>query len=243
MISAFYASKTGAKNYQLYLNAIANNIANVNTNGYKAQNVSFTDLLYSEEQGLQIGTGSKAMVTRDMSSGGAQNSSSALSVMVEGDGFIALQGADGQIAFTRSANLGVADIGGVNYLITSTGDFVLDNNLNRIVITDTQNPITLKAPAETGDAAGTYTLGIYTFMNPADLIALGDGKYAVNEEAGMTAMPDTTSTLVQNMEETSNVDLVSEMTKLIIAQRGFQLNAQMIRTADEMEMTAIDLNA
>lgn len=241
MISAFYASKSGAKNYQFYLDAIANNVANVNTHGYKAQNVNFTDLLYAEEYGLQIGTGSKAVVTRDMSAGGVL-SSTALSVMVEGDGFIAVQGADGQTAYTRSANLGVAEIGGVNYLITSSGDFVLDENLNRIVIGDTQNPIILKAPAEAGDAAGTYTLGVFAFINSEDLIALGDGKYAVNAENGMTAIPDIASKLLQNMEEASNVDLVNEMTKMITAQRGFQLNAQMIKTADEMEQTAINLN-
>lgn len=242
MINAFYASKSGAKNYQYYLDAIANNIANVNTNGYKAQSVNFTDLLYSEKYGLQFGNGSRAVVTRDMSAGGVQNSESGLSVMVKGNGFIAVQGADGQIAYMRTANLGIATIDGTNYLVTSSGDFVLDNNLNRIVIDDTQSAITLRAPAE-ADENGGYTLGVFAFVNPQDLIALGNGKYALNNNIGMQAIADTSSTLAQHMEETSNVDMISEMAKMIAAQRGFQVNAQMIKTADEMEQTANNLNA
>lgn len=242
MINAFYVSKSGAKNYQYYLNAVANNVANINTNGFKAQSVNFTDLLYSEKHGLQFGNGSRAVVTRDMSPGGMQSSESGLSVMVKGDGFIAVQGADGQIAYTRSVNLGVANIDGVSYLVTAAGDFVLDNNLNRVVIDDVQSSITLKAPAEADGESG-YTLGVFTFVNPQDLIAFGNGKYALNEEAGMEAIPDTASTLAQNMEETSNVDLISEMAKMIAAQRGFQANAQMIRTVDEMEYIANNLNA
>jgi flagellar basal-body rod protein FlgG len=242
MINAFYASKSGAKNYQYYLDAIANNIANVNTNGYKAQNVSFTDLLYNEKEGLQLGNGSKAIVTRDMSTSGVRSNDSGLSVMVEGDGFIAVQGANGEIAYTRSMELDVAEIGGVNYLLTSSGDFVLDNNLNKIVIGD-PSAFTLRAPAEaSGAEVGAYTVGVFDFVNPEALIALGNGKFTINEETGMAAMPDTNSQLVQNMSETSNVDLISEMTKMIVAQRGFQLNSQMIRTADEMEQIAVDLN-
>jgi flagellar basal body rod protein FlgG len=243
MISAFYASKSGAKNYQYYLDAVANNIANVNTNGYKTQNVNFTDLLYSERGGVQVGNGSKAVATRDMEQGGVLTDGASLNVMINGSGFLAVQDAGGNISYTRSGELSVGDVGGTDYLMTTSGDFVLDNNLNKIKIDDTQTSVTFRAPGEaTGNEAGIVTLGIFSFADPSELTALGNGKYRIPENSGITATPDTYSTLVQNMAESSNVDLVTEMSKMIMAQRGFQINAQMIRTADEIEQTVNNLN-
>lgn len=249
MIGALYSSKSGAENYQHYLNAVANNISNVNTNGFKAQSVSFTDLVYTNiqgpdaaEQNLQAGSGSRILVSRDMTQGSAQSGSGSLNVMIDGDGFFAVQGSDGKIAYTRSGNFMLENINGTEYLLTNEGDFVLDSNLNRIEINGFDSAIKITAPSE-ADALNenSVTPGIFAFDNPEKLVALGSSKYGIAENTVINVSLDTESNLVQKMLESSNVDLVEEMSKMIAAQRGFQVNAQMIRTVDEMEQNANSL--
>jgi flagellar basal-body rod protein FlgG len=247
MINAFYAAKSGTKNYQYYLDAVSNNISNINTESYKAQSVNFTDLMYTDIAGddgtLQNGNGSKVMVSRDMSQGAAQSSDNASDIMINGGGFFAVQEADGDIAYTRSGSLSASEIDGVNYLVTENGDFVLDENLNKITI-DPQTALSIKAPGEDNTAAtdNTITLGIFSFSNTDNLVATGNGKYVIDPTSTLTATPDTESTIVTNMIESSNVDLITEMAKMINAQRGFQMNAKMIQTADEMEQYANNLS-
>ncbi|OGO89774.1 MAG: hypothetical protein A2Y15_04830 [Clostridiales bacterium GWF2_36_10] len=244
MINAFYSAKSGSKNYQTYLDAIGNNIANVNTASFKAQNVSFTDLLYTNiegpdgaEQNLQTGNGSRILITRDMSQGTSINGSSGLDVMIKGDGFFALQGEDGNISYSRISNFTISDIGGTKYLTNKNGDYVLNENLEKIEITSGE--IAFIAPSEVNNNA--ITLGVFRFDNPEELVALSDGKFGISAGSTLTAKLDTESSLLMNMIESSNVDLASEMAKMIIAQRGFQVNAKMIQTVDEMEQYANNL--
>lgn len=245
MINAFYAAKSGTKNYQYYLDAVGNNIANVNTASFKAQNVSFTDLLYTNiqgpdgaEQNLQTGNGSKILESRDMSQGTSSSGSSQLDVMIKGNGFFALQGEDGSISYTRTSNFNVSEIDGLKYLVNGNGEFVLDEKLEKIVITSTDD-ITFASSKEAQN--GAITLGIFSFDNPDELIATSNGKYEISAGSTLIAQLDNESTIVTNMIESSNVELVSEMAKMIIAQRGFQANAKMIQTADEMEQYASNL--
>lgn len=250
MITAFYTAKTGTKNYQSYLDAVANNVANVNTLGFKAQNVSFTDLLYADFQGangtmLQNGTGSRILVSRDMSQGGAEQSDNPSDIVIKGNGFFAVQDAAGNIAYTRTGDFSVAEIGGANYLVAKNGEFVLDAGLNKIEV-DAGKPMSLVSPGEAAqlsqaDLSGRTVIGVFSFSDPEKLTAAGDGKYVVAANSGLTPALDTVSDLVAGMKESSNVNLVSEMARMITAQRGFQINANMIQTADEMEQYANNL--
>ena len=248
MINAFYTAKSGTKNYQSFLDAVSNNIANVSTPSYKSQSVSFTDLMYTNFQGtdgkeLQNGSGSRILVTRDMSQGPAQRSDDPNDVIIKGDGYFAVQDSTGTVAYTRTSSFSVAEIGGVNYLVNNKGDFVLDPNLNKITV-NTEKPVTFLSPGEAlsladVDKQNAITVGVFSFSDPEKLIASGDGKYVIGN--GITAALDTKSDLVANMAESSNVDLVTEMARMITAQRGFQINANMIQTADEMEQYANNL--
>lgn len=242
MINAFYSAKSGAKNYQSFLNATANNISNVNTQSYKAQRVSFTDLIYSnfngenEPENLQQGNGSRIVVTRDMSQGSMINGNGSLDVMINGNGFFALQKEDGSIAYSRNGSLKISQLDGENYLVSSSGDFVLDENLNRITVDS--GDITLTAASENTQGVA---VGLFEFENPGSLVATGDGSYVMPQDQVINVKADTDSKLVQNSLEGSNVELIKEMADMMIAQRGFQMNSQMIKTADEMEQQANSL--
>lgn len=242
MISAFYSSKSGAKNYLYYLDAVSNNIANVNTNGYKTQNVSFSDLLYTDMKGpegdildLKAGSGSRVQITRDMSQGaiivGANSD-----YIVDGAGYFAVGDSDNNIMYAKSAGFTVKDIDGRGYLMTSDGYFVLDANYNKITI-EADTEVTLAAPGENRPDA--VTIGVFDIGNQNDLIAKGGGKYILAE--GAAAALDTESVVEGKLIEKSNVDMISEMSKLITAQRGFQINVQMIKTADEIEQYSNNL--
>lgn len=242
MINAFYSAKSGTKNYQNYLDAVANNLSNVNSESYKAQSVSFTDLMYTAFSGnngeLQSGSGSRILVSRDMSAGNVTTSSDSMDIFIDGDGFLAVKDVDGKIAYTRSGSLSAIELEGVNYLVTAQGDFVLDANLDKIKIPDVQS-VSFSAPAEAAFGnENTITLGIFTFSNPEQLVETSGGNYTIAEGSALTAQPDTKSTVEQNMIESSNVDAASELVKMIVAQRGFQMNVKMIQTADEMEQYA-----
>ena len=243
MINAFYASKSGVNNYQSYLDAIANNIANASTDSYKAQVVSFTDLLYSnvqapdgDPQNIQVGNGSRILVSKDMTQGAITTGNAG--IMINGSGFYAVENENGDVLYTRKGDFLVREIEGSNYLVNQNGDFVLDSDLNRVVLNQS-NYFNLSAPGEA--TANSTVVGIFQIQNPEDLIAVGNGKYMISPDAAAAPTIDTDSELVYDLIESSNVDLITEMSKMIIAQRGFQLNARMIQTVDELESYANNL--
>ena len=251
MINAFYTAKSGVKNSQYYLDAVANNIANVNTQSFKAQNISFTDLLYSDfynKEGvtLQNGNGSRIVISRDMGQGAAQRSDDKSDFMIDGRGFFAMMDSRGEITYTRSGSFSVHEFEGVNYLVSHCGDYVLDENLDRIEL-DTQSPVLFMSPGEAAGATdeekeNAVCVGLFYFSDSEKLIATGDGKYELPINTTMTTQVDMESKIVPGMNEASNVNLASEMAKLITAQRGFQINTRMIQTADEMEQNANNLS-
>lgn len=244
MINAFRVAKTGMNNYQNYLDAVGNNVSNINTENYKAQNIGFANLMNSDI--ITTGgkpeyiNGSRMTVTEDLSQGAAASSEKSSDVMINGNGFFAVQEADGTIAYTRSGHLSAAEVDGVSYLVNSNGDYVLDPQLNKIEI-DPERPFDLNGPGE-NNTGKSITVGLFTFTDVNKLVNRSEGKYVIPNGAAVTAIPDNKSTIVMNMLELSNVDLVTEMQKLITAQRGYQLNVQMVQTADEMEQYANNLS-
>lgn len=230
MINGFYAAKSGAIGFQKSLDVTANNIANVNTQGFKARSAVFSELIATSANGsdIMIGNGSRiSSVTRDTSQGPLAHTGDEFDVMISGNGYFAVQGMDENIYYTRSGSFSASSEGNLKYLVTTNGDYVLDEDLNRIEVRG-------EAISSLGRA------GVFRFDNPEGLTSEGNGKYAANEYSG-EAIIDQASKKTIRAQELSNVDLVTEMTNMITAQRGFQLNIRMAQTADEIEQIVNNL--
>ncbi len=230
MINGFYAAKSGVKAFQTGLDVNANNIANANTQGYKAQTASFTDLMYTNAQGSEIltGNGARLAATALQAEQGGLGQDGERSVAIQGDGFFAIESVQGDTVYTRSGGFSLSSEGNELYLVLPDGGYVLDENDRRITVDD-------------GDLrAAVHQAALYSFPNPDALMALGNGRYAPTEASGEAAR-DNASQLVESAFELSNVDLVSEMTRMMINQRGVQFNLRMLQTADELEQVVNNL--
>lgn len=234
MINGFYAAKSGLKSYQFSLDVTANNIANVDTAGFQAKTASFSDLIYTRTQGLDVtaGNGSRVYATSAVVEQGSFQPGDALSAMVEGRAYFAVQNpsedAEVPALYMRSGAFRLTSENGAVYLTAPGGGYVLDQGGQRIQV-------------QNGDIAAAFAqVALYAFPNPGGLTALGDGRYAPNEVSGEPAQ-DAASRLVQGGLEGSNVDMSTEIAHMMVAQRGFQVNARMLQTIDELEQTVNSL--
>lgn len=253
MIRALYSSATGMKAQEILLDVTANNLANVNTNGFKRSHVDFADLLYStlrqagaEEAvgqpspiGLQIGSGSRAVgTTKLFSPGSLEQTGNSTDLAIEGNGFFKVTLPNGDFRYTRD------------------GAFHPDNN-GRLVTGDgllLDGPITVPVDVDVTSVAvgldGTVTavqgnsilnlgtLQLYRFQNPAGLSSAGGNLFASTPASGdeLPGTPGTEGlgTIRQGFLERSNVEVVTELVGLITAQRAYEVNARAIRAGDEM---------
>lgn len=224
MIEAFYSGTAGLHAHQTAMDIAANNIANVNTTAYKTKDENFAALLGSSM--LQPPTQNAATmvayagggvlgVQDDMSSGALTQTGIDTDYAVLGDGFFAAREANGTVAFTRDGHFH-RDAAGT--LVTEQGYTVLGANGN--------------------PAAGAP--GVYTFANAAGLASQGDNLYAASALSG-APVPAATA-VKQGCLEGSNVDLAGQMAELIAVQRGYQLNATSVTTADDLESMTNDLS-
>lgn len=232
MIRAYYTATAGAKAYQKNLDVIANNLSNLQTQGYKALKGEFSDLLYTNisrtGENLMVGSGSKLLKTDSIFSEGAfLETGKETDYAIVGDGFFAIQKGD-EIFYTRNGAFSVAEIDDELYL-TLDGGFVLNSN---------GEPINLSAESE--ELEEGYELekipGVTKFTNNFDLERIGDSLFAIiNEDAEyeVAESPD----LMVGYVESSNVEMVGELTNMIQAQRAFQFNSRIIQVADEIEQT------
>jgi len=247
MINAFYTGIAGAQAYQTMLDITANNIANTNTAGYKAQQAVFLDLLYNSKDGatepLAIGSGVKiGDIVPDMAGGAIEFTGNPYDFAILGDGYFAVQDAAGETAYTRVGNFRLSEDETNYYLVTADGDAVLDTQMQPITISKEEQPNFLFAgPAaadmETADDEAIIRLAICRFANPSGLLMEGMGKVSATEASGAGIINDK-GAVIQGALESSNVDLSTEMVNLIQAQRGFQLASKVIQTADELENIA-----
>ncbi len=230
MINGFYAAKAGAKVFQTSLDITANNIANANTQGYKAQTASFTDLVYTNAQGGEFlaGNGARLASTSVLSGQGGLGQDGERSAAIEGEGFFAVQNAQGDTVYTRSGSFSLSAEGEARYLVSADGGYVLNQNGQRIALEGEDIRTAIRQAA------------LYSFPNPDALTALGNSRFAATEASG-DAVIDNASQLVESAYELSNVDLVTEMTRMMLAQRGFQFNLRMLQTADELEQVVNSL--
>jgi flagellar basal-body rod protein FlgG len=242
----------------LNVQVISNNIANMNTVGFKRQSAVFEDLLYQTQEqpgvqssdqgtvvptGVQIGAGVRAgSVYRITGQGTLTNTGNALDLAINGPGYFQVQLPDGTSAYTRAGNFSVNAQGQVvtadGYLIQPT--ITVPQNSTNLTISQTGQVQVIAPGASTPTVVGQ--IQISTFLNDAGLDAQGNN-LAVESAASGPAVPSNPGqpgygVVMQGYTEASNVDPVSEITNLIIAQRAYEMNSKVVTTADQMLQTA-----
>jgi flagellar basal-body rod protein FlgG len=253
MIRSLWISKTGLDAQQTQMDVIANNLANVSTNGFKRSRAVFEDLLYqtlrqpgaqSSQQtqlpsGLQIGTGVRPVATeRIFTQGNLQQTGNSLDVAIQGNGFFQVLLPDGTTAYTRDGSFQTNSQG---QLVTSSGFAVqpaitIPANTNSITIgrdgTVSVTQAGTTAPTQVG------TLQLVNFVNPAGLQSQGENLYLETASSGTpsTGTPGTNGLglLSQGYAETSNVNVVEELVNMIQTQRAYEINSKAIQTSDQM---------
>lgn len=253
MIQSLHTAATGAKNQQLRIDAIANNVANIDTDGFKSARVCFKDAVYQtmrsplqpQDGTKNLGLGHGVLVSdtmTDFCQGTVRMTGRALDFALEGEGFFTVSGAQGETLYTRCGLFSVSVEDGGAYLVTQQGYYVLDDSGGRIGLPGNVEGVTCSEAGVLSDAAGTpfAALGIAAFDNPQGLFKTGGNCYAPSEASG-PAKEAGDARVRQGCAESSNVDLVDEITKLMRAQRAYSLISRAITTADEMESVANNL--
>lgn len=263
MMRALWSAASGMIAQQTNVDTISNNIANVNTTGYRTEKTEFKSLLYQTLQAktttangeqkpipAQVGLGTRvASNTSDFSQGELAASDSRTAFAIQGDGFFGIEGLNGETYFTRNGDFHwTTDLSGGLRLATAEGYAVLDTNGNDIIIPSdlTASQIKVSDRGEIGymDNDKNYislnqTIGMWQFNNPSGLNKIAGTFFTETEASGNPLNESTTANLVtstmhQGYLETSNVKVADEMVNLIIAQRAYELNSKAIQTADDM---------
>lgn len=250
MFEAVYMAATGLTNQQRRLDTIADNVSNTNTVGFKAARLDFKDALYTAgytpgpaytpEGNQQKGHGvMTAAITNDFSGGALQTTGNMLDFALEGDGFFELLDQYGNRLYTRGGNFYATEGEGGISLVNAEGLFVQDVNGNNIVLPEGTTAVDVSPEGNItfrngSDVLGTAQLGIYKFPNRVGLSGVGGSNYAVTVASG-EAVPADEYRVNQFMLESSNVDMATEMTRLLRTQRAFQLASRALTTADDME--------
>jgi len=251
MLRALYSAAAGMQSQQLNLDVISNNLANVNTTGFKKSKTEFEDMLYQTTRaagaeqgggnqlptGLQIGHGSQLVATsRVFTNGELSHTGEQLDVAINGDGFFEVQMPDGTNAYTRAGALKTASDGRI---MTSNGLPVLSGF--QAVPAGTTN-ITISATGDvtytTPSGNTTFRVQLTRFTNPNGLESVGGNLYKETSSAGAPQLGSPGENgfgeLNQGSLELSNVKVVEEMVNLIMAQRAYEVNSKAVQAADEM---------
>ena len=253
MIRSLWISKTGLDAQQTQMDVIANNLANVSTNGFKRSRAVFEDLLYqtlrppgaqSSQQtqlpsGLQIGTGVRPVATeRIFTQGNLQQTGNSKDVAIQGQGFFQVLMPDGTTAYTRDGSF-QSDAQG--QLVTSSGFQVQPNitiPVNALTITIGRDGTVSVTEPGTANPVQVGTVQVATFINPVGLQAIGENLYVETAASGSpninTPGIDGAGLLNQGYVETSNVNVVEELVNMIQTQRAYEINSKAIQTSDQM---------
>ncbi|MDD9908482.1 MAG: flagellar basal-body rod protein FlgG [Ahrensia sp.] len=251
---ALSIAATGMNAQQRNLDVIANNIANINTTGFKRARAEFTDLIYQTEQmkgtpstsntaivpeGSHFGLGVQTAAVRTVNTqGGLAATGNQFDVAITGNGYLQVEAADGTTVFQRSGALNTnaeGELVTLNGLRIADGIAVPADALN--VEINASGQVFAKIPGqEEPQLLGQLTLA--TFVNEVGLTPLGDNLFAQSAASGdpTTGVPGDPGfgTIRQGYLESSNVDAVKEITQLIAAQRGYEMNSKVIQAADDM---------
>ncbi len=260
MLRSLWTAATGMEAQQLNIDTISNNLANVNTAGFKRSRADFEDLLYqtikeagvastantTEPTGIQVGLGVKtAAVVKNFAQGNFKETGNPLDIAIAGNGFFQITMPDGTISYTRDGAFKIDNNGRIvtsegyplSPAITIPGDTVSINIGNDGTVS------VLEAGQNTPTQIGQIQL--VNFINPAGLKSLGHNLYQETASSGtaQTGNPGSNGlgTIEQGVLEMSNVSVVQEMVEMIAGQRAYETNAKAIQTSDEMLQTANNL--
>lgn len=256
MLRAFSTAATGMTAQQIMVDVIANNLANINTTGFKRSQIDFQDLLYIKMQesgtevasgvnspgGLEVGSGVRAASTiKVFTLGEFQNTGRKLDIAIRGDGFLQVTLPNGDLRYTRD---GALQINANGQLVTTIGYPI------EPAITVPTDAVSIDVGKDGGvnvtDAAGTSsvvgTIQLVRFPNPSGLTNEGDNLLAETQASGTpttgTAGESGFGTIQAGFLEKSNVQMVTELVNLITAQRAYEINSRAIKAGDDMLRTA-----
>ena len=260
MNSSLRTSASGMIAQQRMIDVIANNLANVNTTGYKRSRTSFEDVLYETLQGvrivnyrasetispIQVGKGVRlAAVLRLHSQGASETTQRPLDVAIEGGGFFQVERPDGSVAYTRDGSFNLSDTGA----LVTNGGYLLEPG---IIVPLDATEITI-SPSGTVSVTGEGStspmeigrIELARFLNPTGLLSIGENQYLETSASGepILGYPNGGGfgRLLQGALEASNVEIVREMTDMIAAQRAYEINARAITAGDQMMQITNDL--
>ncbi|AGV19509.1 MULTISPECIES: flagellar basal-body rod protein FlgG [Vibrio] len=253
MHSALWVSKTGMAAQDTKMTAISNNLANVNTVGFKRDRVVFEDLFYSIQRqpgaqvdqvnelpsGIQLGSGVRVVGTQKVfTQGNTQNTTQELDLAVMGQGFFQIENSDGQIMYTRNGQFHRNSEG---LMVNSQGlplepQIQIPDNAVSFSVGVDGTVTTTTADDPTPQQLGQITLA--KFINPAGLEAMGGNLFRETEASGpadeLIAGADGAGIIKQGALEGSNVQVVEEMVDMITTQRAYEMNAKVVSAADDM---------
>ena len=258
---ALNTAATGMQAQQLNVEVIANNIANMNTTGFKRQRAEFQDLLYQNVErmgvqssdagtivptGVQVGVGVKAgSVYRVTEQGSITQTQNLYDVAVQGEGYFIVQLPDGRDAYTRAGNFSLSADG---QLVTKDGFTVAPGvsvPQDAVGVSINRQGVVQAIMADGSAPQEVGALELARFVNPAGLDAIGDNSFLETPASGAAnrGLPGSVGfgTVQQGFLETSNVNAVTEISALITAQRAYEMNSKVITTTDEMLRSTTNL--
>jgi len=253
MITALYSAATGMEAQETNINVIANNLANVNTTGFKRSRANFQDLLYQNSRvagssasadtevptGIQVGLGTRtAAVEKVYTVGDFEQTGSELDLAIEGGGFFQVNLPNGEIAYTRDGGLKKDSAG---RLVTADGnplepEIVIPENATTIAIGKDGTVVAYLDGESSGIEIGRLELA--RFGNPGGLKSMGGNLMQATASSGdpLLGTPGSTGfgSLAQGFLEGSNVSIMKEMINLIAGQRAYEINSKAVKAADEI---------
>ncbi len=260
MMRSLYSAVSGLRVHQTKMDVLSNNIANVNTTGYKKSQVTFQDMLSQTIAGVQEGTASDTggvnaqqiglgvmvgSINTVVSQGAAATTNNSTDLMIQGEGYFILQKGDNYY-YTRAGAFSMDNAG--NLVNAANGALVCDSDGDPINFTGSDISISDDGTINFIDAGGATAtdgpVGLATFVNSAGLVKVGENLYIESLASGLptyTTPGTNAGTVISGSLEMSNVDLAQEFVDMIIAQRGFQANGKAITTTDEMLSELINI--
>jgi flagellar basal-body rod protein FlgG len=262
MVRSLWTGASGMIGQQASMDTISNNLANVNTAGYKRMRAEFEDLLYQTVRiagtpatedtvvpvPTQMGHGVKLSATqRQFTQGNLQNTEGISDVAIQGDGFFRTRMYDGTYAYTRDGSFKIDSNG---QFVTSDGyklmpEITLPEGFIPSTLTVSQDGrVEVKLPGQ-DDPVAVGQLELYRFPNPVGLTAIGENLFKISNASGdpIAGRPgfDGMGKTIHKFLEMSNVSVVREMVDMIVAQRAYEFNSKAIQTSDNMLGTATGL--
>ncbi|MCG7491143.1 flagellar basal-body rod protein FlgG [Vibrio sp. Of14-4] len=253
MHSALWVSKTGMAAQDTKMTAISNNLANVNTVGFKRDRVVFEDLFYSIQRqpgslvdqvnqlptGVQLGSGVRVVGTQKVfTQGNTQNTNQELDLAVMGQGFFQIENTDGQIMYSRNGQFHVNSEG----LMVNSQGLPLEPQIqipeNALSISVGVDGTVSATTTDSNDPEELGQITLAKFINPAGLEAIGGNLFRETAASGqadeLTAGEDGVGHIKQGALEGANVQVVEEMVDMITTQRAYEMNAKVVSAADDM---------